>query len=484
MVHPFLDGTLHAHLHQPVHIIGCSLVVGRLSHQLVHLLLRIALRGVHAVHLHPFHELGVIDKVFLERVAHLVHIVHMYVGVVGVHLAATGIDGQEDGFDATGGLCHERRGSSRSNGQTGNVSASALHHVGIECGVCVLDAPDEGVVLLALGIVYLEGAALLGHLYAGSVSVQRQRLVHLHAEVGSLLGAVAQSHGSYHVALGSDAHAGTTAFRALGLDFLPQVHLGAFHLHGLRVALYLLHDEVYLLQLQVHDVVHQSLGHLYVLLEQLVVEVCFLGEGVPDIRVEVDAQQSAGVVGTQGYLAAGVRRYGTETEVCITVGDALPEDGVPEEHTGLGALPCVVYDLLPECLCTDFPPHVGVVARNGELLYVGLVLSGRPHELVVYLHAHVGTRHLAFGHLGIDESLRVGMLDAHTQHQRATTTVLCHLARTITISLHEGHQTGRGQRRVVNRRALRTDMAQVVTHTAAALHELHLLLVNAHHGTV
>ena len=76
------------------------------------------------------------------------------------------------------------------------------------------------------------------------------------------------------------------------------------------------------------------------------------------------------------------------------------------------------------------------------------------------------------------------MFDADREHQRATTTVLCHLARTITITLHEGHQTRRRQRRVVHGLSLRTDMTQVVTYATASLHQLHLLLVDAHHRTI
>ena len=76
------------------------------------------------------------------------------------------------------------------------------------------------------------------------------------------------------------------------------------------------------------------------------------------------------------------------------------------------------------------------------------------------------------------------MFNAHREHQRTTTTVLCHLARTITIALHEGHQTRRRQRRVVHGLSLRTDMAQVVAYATTTLHQLHLLFINAHHGAV
>ena len=76
------------------------------------------------------------------------------------------------------------------------------------------------------------------------------------------------------------------------------------------------------------------------------------------------------------------------------------------------------------------------------------------------------------------------MLDADRQHQRTAPTVLCYLASTVAITLHEGHQSRRCQRRIIHRLTFRADMAQVVTHTAATLHQLHLLLINAHHRTI
>ena len=58
------------------------------------------------------------------------------------------------------------------------------------------------------------------------------------------------------------------------------MQLGTLHLHRLRVALHLLHDEVYLLQLQIDDVIHQPLRHPHMFLEQFVVEIGILREGV------------------------------------------------------------------------------------------------------------------------------------------------------------------------------------------------------------
>ena len=71
------------------------------------------------------------------------------------------------------------------------------------------------------------------------------------------------------------------------------MHLSTLHLHRLGIALYFLHDEVNLLQLQVHDVVHQALGHLHVFLEQLIVEIGIFGEGIPHVTIQIDTQETA-----------------------------------------------------------------------------------------------------------------------------------------------------------------------------------------------
>ena len=164
-----------------------------------------------------------IDQVLFEAVAHLVRIIDMHVGIVGIDLAATGIDGQEDGFNAAGSLRHQTGRSRRSDGQTGQVTATVLHHVLIQLLVGLLQTEDKGILGFALGIENLEGSTLLRHLHTRAVGVQRQRLVNLDAEVSSLLRTVAKSHGGNHVTLGSDAYTRAATLRTLGLDFLPQV---------------------------------------------------------------------------------------------------------------------------------------------------------------------------------------------------------------------------------------------------------------------
>ena len=104
--------------------------------------------------------------------------------------------------------------------------------------------------------------------------------MYLYAEVCSLLCAVAESHGGNHIALGSDAHTGTSALTALLVNLLPQHHFAALHLVAFGVALDFLHDALNLLQLQVDDVVHDALGQSHMLAEKVEVKVGILGEGI------------------------------------------------------------------------------------------------------------------------------------------------------------------------------------------------------------
>ena len=229
--------------------------------------------------------------------------------------------------------------------------------------------------------------------------------MYLDAEVGSLLGAVAQTHGSEHIPLGGDAHTDATALTAFVAYLLPEMILGLLDLIALGIVLDFIHNLVYLLHLQVYDVVHDALGGAGVTTEEVEVETGFGGKGIDHIAVKVDTQQSTAVVGTERYLATGIGTHCAEAEVGIAVGDALAEDGIPEEHTWLGALPCVVHYLLPQLAGVDGLGHHRLVAVDGELLHIVAPVDGCLHEGVVELHAHVGASHLALGHLGVDKRL-------------------------------------------------------------------------------
>ena len=99
MIHPLLYASLHLDFGDPVHIVGSSLVIGRLSDQLLQLFVRIVLLGVVAVGLHPGEEVVVVDRVLLKGVSRLVGVVHLDVLVVGVDLASALVDRHEDRLD-------------------------------------------------------------------------------------------------------------------------------------------------------------------------------------------------------------------------------------------------------------------------------------------------------------------------------------------------------------------------------------------------
>ena len=422
--------------------------------------------------------------IFLERVAHLVDKVDTHIAVARIHLPAPLVHRHEHRFNTAGGLCHKAGGACGSNGETGDVAPAIFHHIRIEGRIGFFYAQHEGVVLLALAVVDGESSALTCHIDGRPISGQRQRLVHVDREVSSLLCAVSQSHGSYHVSFGGDAYACTSSHAALFLNFLPKMEFGALHLIALGVLLDFLHDEVYLLQLKVHDIIHDSLCLGHIRAEFLIVEISLRSKGVHHIRVKVQAKQSAGVIRTERNLSTRIGRYGPEAQVGIAVGQAFPDDGIPEEHTRLCAFPCIVNDFLPKFSGFDMFFHHGFVASDGELLNILFVFDGTFHEFIVDADRHIGAGHLAFGHLGIDKRLAVGVFDTHREHQSASASILCHLTGRIAVAFHERHQSGAGERRVVHRCSLGAYVREVVSHASPALHELHLLLVYAHDGAI
>ncbi len=445
--------------------------------------------GVVAAHLdaagvHPGDELGVINDELLKRVAVLVHEVDMHVLVAGVHLAATLVHGQEHGLDAAGGLRQDAGGAGGRDGEASDVATAVFDHHLIQFGVGLAQTADVRIVLLALGVENLKCATLLGHDDRRAVGGQRQCLVNRHRECGGLIGAVAQTHSGNHVALGCGAHAGAAALQSLGADFVPQVQLGALHLVGLGVFLDFCYDGLNLLHLQVDDVVHHALCARHMLGKEVEIETGVVGKRVAHITVEVDGYQAATVVRTQWNLATGVGGDGAEAQVGIAVGHRLANDGVPEQDARLGALPRVVHDFVPQLRGVDFFLVQRVVTVDGISLGVLLAVDGSLHKLIVDAHTHVGAGHLALGEFGVDKRLRVGVLDAHGEHQGATATVLRHLARAVAVALHEGHQACRGEGGVFHRRALGADVRQVMAHATTAFHELHLLLVDLYDATV
>ena len=183
------------------------------------------------------------------------------------------------------------------------------------------------------------------------------------------------------------------------------MEFGAAHLGGFRVGVDFGKYFLDLLLLQVDNVVHHALSLAYMLREEVEIKLGLRRERILHISIEVDGQQTAGIVGTQGYLAAWIGGNGAESEIGVAVGHRFAGDGVPEKHARLGRFPCVVDDFRPESLGVDLFLDVGILGIDGELLYVGTLLGGGFHEFIVDAHRHIGAGHFSFGHLGVDKCL-------------------------------------------------------------------------------
>ena len=382
-----------------------------------------------------------VDDVLLERVTHFVNIVHMYSLVVGIHFATTLVYRHEHWLYAACGLCHQRGCTGRSYCQAGNVAAPVFHHVLVELCVGLLYAVDERIVLFAICIEYFKRATLLCHDHRRTISVQGECLVYIYRKVCCLLRTIAETHGRNHVAFGSDANASASSHSALFLYFLPKMQLCALNFIRLWVAANLFHYQLYLLKLQVDDVVHDTLGGCDMLLKQVVIEVCVLGERIYNVRIEVDGKQTARVVRTEWNLSARIGRHSAEAKVGITVRNALLQDGIPEQHTRLCAFPSVVDNLLPKFAGRYFLVPIRVITVDRECLVIRAAFDGGLHELIVYFHRHISSSDLTLSHLGVDESLGIGMLDADGEHQGTTSSVLCHLSGRVAVSLHKRHES-------------------------------------------
>ena len=265
--------------------------------------------------------------------------------------------------------------------------------------------------------------------------------MHTYAYVGGLLRSVTQTQSGNHVAFGCYAHARAPSHATFALNLLPKVVFCALHLITLRVVFNLLHDEVYLFEFQIHNVVHYSLGNSHVFGKLVEVEIGLFGKRINHIAKQVYAKQAAAVVRTERNFATRVGANRAKTQVGIAVGDAFAQYGVPEKHARFGTLPCVMHDFLPQRLGRNFLLHLWIIAFDGELLHVWLVVYGRLHKAIVDFYRHVRARNLTFGHFRIDKGLAVGMLNANRQHQRATPSVLRHLACRVAITFHKRHKT-------------------------------------------
>ena len=76
------------------------------------------------------------------------------------------------------------------------------------------------------------------------------------------------------------------------------------------------------------------------------------------------------------------------------------------------------------------------------------------------------------------------MFNGDGKHQCASASALSHLAGGVRVAFHKRHNASRSQGAVFHRTTARTDVAEVVSHAAAAFHQLHLLLVDFHNAAI
>ncbi len=219
-------------------------------------------------------------------------------------------------------------------------------------------------------------------------------------------------------------------------------------------------------------------------LEKFGVELSMVGEGVVHVTVQIYGDQTAAVIGAERNLAAGIRADRAVSQIRITVGHRFAENGIPEEDSRFRRFPGIVDYFLPQCGSVYLLGDLRRFRIDGVFLDIRSSSQRGTHEFVIHLHGNIGTGHLAEFHLGIDERFGIGMLDGNGQHQSSAASVLGHFTGGVGVSLHERYHTGRGERTVQHRAAGRSDMGEVVSHAAPALHKLHLLLVYLHNAAV
>ena len=273
-----------------------------------------------------------------------------------------------------------------------------------------------------------------------------------HRKFNSFITSVTQAQGCQHITLSGDANTGSTPLLGFFADLHPKVIFHALDAHVFRIILDLLHNGIYFLQLKINDVIHDFLGVLHMFFKQIPVEGSFFGKRIFYIRIKIDGQQTTGVVRAKRYFPTGVRRYGFIAQIGITVRQGLPDNRVPKEDARLSGFPGVMDDFFPNPLRIYLLFVLGIVTLDGILLLVNFVGFHRPHKFIVNPYRHVCAGHFPLGHLSIDETLRIWMLDRNRKHQGSATAILCHFTGGVGVPFHKRHQTGRGQSGIFNGR--------------------------------
>ena len=111
------------------------------------------------------------------------------------------------------------------------------------------------------------------------------------------------------------------------------------------------------------------------------------------------------------------------------------------------------------------------------MLHVFGIVFDSLHEFVGDTHRHVGSRYLGQVLFDRDEILHIGMGHIHGKHQGTPAAVLCHLARSVGKTLHEGHRTGGRPGGIGYDGIFGTQPGNIHPHSATAFEQLGQLLV-------
>ena len=94
-------------------------------------------------------------------------------------------------------------------------------------------------------------------------------------------------------------------------------------------------------------------------------------------------------------------------------------------------------NLVPKLVGVNLLAVDRIVRTDRVLLCVLCLACDCLHEFVVDLYRYVGSGYLSFCHLGIDESLCIGVFDRDAEHECTTAAILCYLACRVRVTLHE-----------------------------------------------
>ena len=209
--------------------------------------------------------------------------------------------------------------------------------------------------------------------------------MNLNSELERLLRAVTKTERCEHIALCSNTQTSTTTLKSHILNLLPEVNLYLANICILRVRLNLLKDKVYLLELEVDNIVHQVHCLVNMLLEEVEVECSLLGKRILYIAEEVDCKQTAAVIRTERNLATRVCRNGCKALVSVAIRHRLADNCIPEKYAWLCRLPRVVDNLAPKLASVDVLYILWIARVDWELLGVCTTVNCSAHKLVINL---------------------------------------------------------------------------------------------------